>query len=182
MELAPFPGTMAGTACPRCGGFVPAAASYCGHCGAPALRPATPGGAPAGAPAPRRSRGPWLVVGIVAAAVVATVVLVIALVGLLSPTQYGWQSTFEVRPATPTYEYPPEIPGGDSVHGSWTAIGTGWVNLTIANGGLVSYSGNGTVGSFSFLSDGLAYTVEAVGETYENVTIELSYSSLAPLL
>lgn len=180
MDLASVPGTMAGTACPRCGGFVPATASYCGHCGTPALHRGAPGTPPAGASARRRSRGPWLLVGIVAAAVGAAVILVVAAVGLFGPTQHGWASTFEVRPGAPTYEYPPTIPAGDSVQGSWTSSGTGWVNLTIANEGFTAYGSNATLGSFSFLSDGLAYTVEAIGETYGNVTIELSYSSLGP--
>ena len=177
MDDTPLPGPMAGSACPRCGGFVPATASFCGQCGTPVLRLAAPGALP-GSPSPHRSgSGLWLVIVVVVVAVAAAVILAVAVSGLFATTEHGWATTFEIRPGTPAYEYPPVMPAGDSVQGSWSSSGTGWVNLSIGNEGFTAYGGNGTGGPISFLSDGLAYTLEAFGDSYANVTVEVSYGS-----
>jgi hypothetical protein len=179
MDAARLPGPMAGSPCPRCGGFVPATASFCGSCGAAVLRLPTPGPPPGRAPPHRAGSGLWLVIVVVLVAVAAAVIVVVAVVGVFGTTQHGWGTTFEVRPGAPTYEYPPMIPAGDSVQGSWSSSGVGWVNLSISNEGFPAYSGNGTGGAFSFLSDGLEYTVEAFDAAATNVTLQLSYTSLA---
>lgn len=178
MDNAPVTGPMAGSACPRCGGFVPATASFCGQCGTPVPRLATSGPL-SGNPPPRRSGSDlWVVIVVVVVAVAAAVIVAVAVSGLFATTGHGWGTTFEVRPGTPAYVYPPVMPAGDSVQGSWSSSGAGWVNLSIANGGFTAYSGNGTGGVISFLSDGLAYTVEAFGDAYANVTVQVSYGSL----
>jgi len=158
---------------------VPATASFCGNCGTPVLRLATPGPPAAGVPRRGGISALWIVVIVVMVAVAAAVILVVAVIGLVGPTQRGWASTFEVRPGAPTYQFPPQIPTGDSVQGSWSSSGVGWVNLSISNEGYPAYSANGTGGAISFLSDGLAYTVEAFDAVEANVTIELSYTSYA---
>jgi hypothetical protein len=115
-----------------------------------------------------------IVVVVVAAVLILAVVLVVP---FLTNVHHSWSTTFEAKPGVPVSVTPPTFPGGTTVNGNWSAVGSGWVNFSIKNAGFLVYNQNGTQGTFVLLSDGLAYMIDALSNAYENITVKLTYTA-----
>lgn len=165
--------------CPRCGQPAPPNAAFCSTCGAllPAVAPPGTFGGPA---APRPQRVPtWLIIVVVAVVAIAVVAALSALViaSIFGTTQHSWGAVIYARPGTragATTSFPTPA----SVQGSWSSVGSGWVNFSLVSafGGTI-FAQNATSGSFSFVSNGFAYTFEVLSNAYENVSVQVTYAT-----
>lgn len=168
---------MAGTNCPQCGSLVPPGAAFCGSCGTPIGPPVPP---PTTTPAGRRPRRlsslQIAIILVVVVVVVVSAVGVVVAAEVFGTVHHHWSTRLALEPGVPSSTVA-SFPLTVTLQGGWSAVGSGWVNLSISTFGGTVYDGNGTLGSFGFGGSLFPYEFSAESDAYENVTVWANYTT-----